>query len=345
MGQPIRELPRGRMVSLDGLRGVAAIMVMLFHLGLWMHINLLPNAYLSVDFFFMLSGFVVSQAYFRQISTGSWRSFLWRRLVRLWPMMAVGVILGSVIRLHYGMGFGVLALAFPLALMAVPNIFAGPAALFALNPPEWSLSCELLANITHGALRFGAAWIGIVVVAFLMLLVADLRFGTLAFGNALYSFPLGIVSAVFAYGAGIGLQRVRVSFMLPFPISGALLVGGIAAPKVIPGQEMIILTALFPLLIAGASNARSDGFARSLTVLGALSYPLYMTHEPVIMAVAKLSQKYHLGFGTVFSLAIATTILVAATAWLLIDRRATTRQHLLLGPTKVSEAEMPYLGA
>ena len=52
--------PRGRFIALDGLRGVAAIAVALLHTGLWTGQMPLPRAGLAVDFFFLLSGFVVA---------------------------------------------------------------------------------------------------------------------------------------------------------------------------------------------------------------------------------------------------------------------------------------------
>ena len=88
--------------SLDGLRGVAAIVVVIYHVfegyqfvGDKQYIEFMNHGYLAVDFFFMLSGFVIGYAYDDRLSGGmSIWSFFKRRLVRLHPMLVVGTILG-----------------------------------------------------------------------------------------------------------------------------------------------------------------------------------------------------------------------------------------------------------
>ena len=79
-----------RFAALDGLRGVSAIAVVLFHLPLAMHAYgspLVREAYIFVDFFFVLSGFVIAHAYAARIETvASVGDFLLRRVARRWPL-------------------------------------------------------------------------------------------------------------------------------------------------------------------------------------------------------------------------------------------------------------------
>ena len=79
---------------LDGLRGVAALMVLVFHVFDACQANILPHGYLAVDFFFILSGFVMGYAYDKRGLT--LRDFLKRRLIRLHPMVVIGVLIGVV---------------------------------------------------------------------------------------------------------------------------------------------------------------------------------------------------------------------------------------------------------
>ena len=84
---------------LDGLRGVAAIMVIIYHLfethSLGNHlIQIINHGYLAVDFFFMLSGFVIGYAYDARWDKMTLGTFFKRRIIRLHPM----VIMGSIYR-------------------------------------------------------------------------------------------------------------------------------------------------------------------------------------------------------------------------------------------------------
>ena len=94
---PIRD-GKAHFEVLDGLRGTAALLVVAFHIqGITVLFNapqlLLPHAYLAVDFFFALSGFVVGYAYDDRWGTMSTRQFLIRRLIRLHPLVVLGAVL------------------------------------------------------------------------------------------------------------------------------------------------------------------------------------------------------------------------------------------------------------
>ncbi len=84
---------------LDGLRGVASVIVVAFHL-FEAHATSPPDqvinhGYLAVDFFFLLSGFVIGYAYYDQWGTMSTMDFFKLHLVRLQPMVVMGMIVGA----------------------------------------------------------------------------------------------------------------------------------------------------------------------------------------------------------------------------------------------------------
>ena len=96
--------PKPHYAALDGLRGVAAVMVVLFHMfegsarDFQFHTDQIINhGYLSVDFFFMLSGFVIGYAYDDRWGKMSLWNFCKRRLVRLQPMVVMGMLLGGAL--------------------------------------------------------------------------------------------------------------------------------------------------------------------------------------------------------------------------------------------------------
>src|SRR5271156_4792125 len=89
---------RQHFATLDGLRGVAAIIVLALHvLGPLVDISLTPHAGLAVDFFFCLSGFVIGYAYEdRLLKTMSFLEFATARVIRLYPLIIAGLLLGAM---------------------------------------------------------------------------------------------------------------------------------------------------------------------------------------------------------------------------------------------------------
>ena len=83
---------------LDGLRGLAAIAVVIFHFMEWVYSdfsqNFIAHGFLAVDFFFCLSGFVIGYAYDERIGKISVIAFLKLRLIRLHPLVIIGSVLG-----------------------------------------------------------------------------------------------------------------------------------------------------------------------------------------------------------------------------------------------------------
>lgn len=146
---------------LDGLRGVAAIFVILYHFGEGFATSpvdqMMNHGYLAVDFFFILSGFVIGYAYDDRWQRGmSAGNFMLRRVIRLHPMVILSVIFGAVAYLIQGsvrwdgtpMPLSMLLLALLLGLFLIPVLpgagadVRGNNEMFPLNGPSWSLFFE-----------------------------------------------------------------------------------------------------------------------------------------------------------------------------------------------------------
>ena len=177
---------RPHYLILDGLRGVAALLVICYHIFEGFATSPLDqkfnHGYLAVDFFFLLSGFVVGYAYDARLRSGSMttREFLLRRLVRLHPMVVLAAVVGLVAFLAVGcerwdgtttpIGMVLLAtLMTALMIPAAPSAGAdvrGNGELFSLNGPAWSLFFEYVGNIIYVfALRhLSTRWLRVVVV-------------------------------------------------------------------------------------------------------------------------------------------------------------------------------------
>ncbi|WP_229203013.1 acyltransferase family protein [Burkholderia ambifaria] len=156
---------------LDGLRGIAAISVMLMHFLQDLPIPILQSAYLSVDVFFMLSGFILTYSYGEKLRQASWRGeYVKRRVIRLYPMICIGLTIGFVslvvmrANASAAFSFGNLAAATGQNYFLVPYLgrfsvsgFIGATnhglqavddpGVFPLNPPAWSLFFELFASV------------------------------------------------------------------------------------------------------------------------------------------------------------------------------------------------------
>ena len=171
-------------ILLDGLRGVAALMVLWYHVfegfafAKGSVIETFNHGHLGVDFFFLLSGFVISYAYddrwFNDKSLKSndksstnkkltiW-SFFKRRLIRLHPMLVMGAFIGlicffiqggvkwdgSSTPLHWTLIAFVLTLFFIPAYPGASYDIRGNAEMFPLNGPSWSLFFEYIGNILY----------------------------------------------------------------------------------------------------------------------------------------------------------------------------------------------------
>ena len=232
---------------LDGLRGVAALTVVCFHLfeayatsHLDQRIN---HGYLAVDFFFILSGFVVGYAYdnrWRRMSVGE---FLKRRLIRLQPMVVIGALIGAA--MFYTQGCSVwdvskvtvaalLAATLMNALMipATPGVeIRGVGEMYPLNGPSWSLFFEYIGNLLYAFLlrrlltRALAAWVALAGCGLAAFALWG-PYGDICVGFALTGDNIvgGSLRLLFAFSAGLLLSRV----FRPVAVRGAFWIGSLA---------------------------------------------------------------------------------------------------------------------
>ncbi|HWI87222.1 MAG TPA: acyltransferase, partial [Sphingomonas sp.] len=223
-----------RYYLLDGMRGIAAILVALMHFSSSFggrHNLIAPHAYSAVDFFFALSGLVIARAYERRLRSGmTFRTFLEVRVVRLYPLFLVGLLLGL------GKEIVGLAMHRPEALPPVEVAFAVPfnsvmlpdfsGRIATLNGPSWTLTLELLVNIAFAlilyrlsvrSLRVGILLSGVV------LLAAILSYGTGDIGWRVATFPGGLARISFGFMVGMMVGRTAPDNARPSALSLLLL--------------------------------------------------------------------------------------------------------------------------
>ena len=313
---------------LDGLRGVAAILVVFYHIfegfafaqlengagdGL---ITTLNHGHIAMDFFFILSGFVISYAYDdRWTNMGTWQ-FLKRRLVRLHPMLVMGALIGAVA--FAAVGFGkwdgttastgwvmtamLLTIFMIPAMPGVPYEVRGNGEMFPLNGPAWSLFFEYVGNILYAlVIRRLSTKILTILTVVLGCLHAWFFVGNVSGYDMVgvgwtideVNFWGGLVRMLFPFTMGMLLARA----FKPHKVKGAfwicsiILVTLFAVPY-IPSDskislnslyEVICIAVIFPAVVwLGACGMCGNIAAKASRVLGEISYPLYIVHYPIM---------------------------------------------------------------
>lgn len=288
---------------LDGLRGVAALLVVIFHLmeGYFIDLGKIPMAhgFLAVDFFFLLSGFVVAYAYDERWQQMGVLEFFKIRIVRLHPLVILAVMVGAIAFYFDGftngmdkisVGWLLLVTLISLTLLPSPDL-RGWGETHSLDGPLWSLFQEYIANVLYAlGLRKASIqvlWI-LVGISALLLTYAAVSRGDIATGWGYPNFQYGLTRMLFPFLAGLLLFRTGKRFRWPFGfyLIAAALTALFFFPW-IPGfngwyESMAIIFAFPVLVAAGAGSHLGPKTEKLCKVLGDLSYPIYIIHYPFI---------------------------------------------------------------
>lgn len=343
---------------LDGLRGVAALLVVWYHVfegyafaggGLITGMN---HGYLAVDFFFILSGFVIGYAYDdRWEKTLTMKDFFKRRLIRLHPMVIMGAVLGVITFCVQGRvqwdGTQVATSAIMLSLLcgmfllpALPGStheVRGNGEMFPLNGPSWSLFFEYIGNILYALFlrRLSTkALVGVNVVLGVLLVwfacgdVAGI--GCIGVGWTLdgVNFLGGSLRMLFPFTTGLTLSRV----FKPVKVRGAFWICSVVllllfCVPFIEGQEPFCMNGLFEafcivlvfpvLIVLGASGATTDRHStRICKFLGDISFPLYIVHYPFMyLFYAWLIENGYSAFAETWQMSLTVYVWNVIVAW------------------------------
>ena len=363
---------------LDGLRGVASLIVLIFHLfeafSDGPQKQIINHGYLAVDFFFLLSGFVIAYAYDDRWGRLSTWDFYKRRLIRLQPMIIAGTLIGAVlwplqdypIYWKHGTAAGwqvlaVMVAGFFMIPMPASADIRGWGETYTLNGPAWSLLYEFLANILYaaGVRKLGNRGLGLLValggLALLDLTVLGPSGDVIGGWNLdAAGIGIGLTRVIFPFFAGVLLMRLgrRIHFDHAFLWCSILLVAALAMPRIggtghlwlngIYEAGCIIL--LFPLIVAiGAGEKREDGISiRIARFFGDLSYPLYIVHYPLVYIYFGWVTRDHVSpmRGTIVGGGVVLLAILLAYACLrfydIPVRRALSRRFLSRRPTRAT---------
>lgn len=307
---------------LDGLRGVAALMVIWYHVfegyafAGGTTIDTFNHGYLAVDFFFILSGFVIGYAYDdRWGKNFTMKDFIKRRLIRLHPMVIMGAVVGAITfyiqgsvqwdGTHIGISMVMLSLLCTIFFIpAMPGVgyeVRGNGKMFPLNGPCWSLFFEYIGNILYALFirRLSNKALTIVVVLLGVALASFAIFNVSGYGNIGVGWTLdgvnfigGLLRMLFPFSMGMLLSRNFKPMKLrgAFWICTLVMIALFAVPY-LEGTESICTNGIyeafciiiaFPILLwIGASGTTTDKKSTQICkFLGDISYPIYVIHYP-----------------------------------------------------------------
>ena len=305
---------------LDGLRGVAALMVIWYHIfegyafASDTMITTFNHGYLAVDFFFILSGFVIGYAYDdRWGKSLTMKDFFKRRLIRLHPMVIMGAVLGAITfciqgsvqwdGTHIGISMIMLSLLCTIFFIpAMPGVgyeVRGNGEMFPLNGPCWSLFFEYIGNILYALFirRLSNKTLMVFVVLLGAALAAFAVFNVSTYGNIGVGWTLdgvnflgGSLRMLFPFSLGMLMSR---NFK-PMKVKGAFWICTIAlialfSVPYLEGMEPLCMNGIyeafcvivaFPIILwIGASGTTTDVQSTKVCkFLGDISYPVYVVH-------------------------------------------------------------------
>lgn len=290
-----------RFAILDGMRGLAALAVIADHVPSTFFTTLLPGRYLAVDFFFVLSGFVLAHVYAERLrSKMTLGQFMRVRVVRLYPLYILGTLAGAALALISALkGWDDASLSqiatsvlFALFLLPCPPMFSTwPNAPFPMNGPAWSLFFELFINAVFALVaRWLTPRVCLVFMAIGGVLLAPTAFGfgQLDGGFAWSNFIAGFPRVTYGFFTGVWLYLIRAHERVPsLPVWAAY--AALAAVFMIPAAgvwravvDLAAALVIFPLLVAVCANTRASGMVlKASAFVGMVSYGVYILHVPL----------------------------------------------------------------
>lgn len=312
--------PKKHYEILDGLRGVAAVLVVIFHIFEAFNEGsrfkqLMNHGYLAVDFFFLLSGFVVAYAYDDRWGKLTQWEFYKRRLIRLQPMVIMGMIIGAIF--YYFQASDVmfpqiagmevwkviLTMVIGFTLLPIPPSLEirGWGEMHPLDGPAWSLFFEYIGNILYALFfrKFSNTVLSIFVLIFAGMLINLTVFGPKGdviggWSLNLEQMNIGFTRLLYPFFAGVLLSRLGklIHIKGAFWICSLLIIIIFSIPRLGDENslwmnglyESFCIIILFPIIVAiGAGGQITNPVSLKVCkALGDISYPIYIIHYPLV---------------------------------------------------------------
>ena len=339
-----QEQPKVHFEILDGLRGVAAMIVVVYHV-IGIPVDFIPekvpfhHAHLAVDFFFGLSGFVIAYAYDDRWGKMGVKDFFIARLIRLHPLLVLGTIAGLLSYLFdpfrpnsQNAPLLSVLIAFIGALFVLPNASLPNrwTDTHSLNGPTWTLVQEYIGNIAYALILKrlnNKALLVIAIMAGIGLFVAGMAKNSIDGGWGWNNLWMAPTRLAYPFIMGILLFRLRNKIKLPqlgiIPLSIIMIAVTLAPifPKI--GNfgfngiyEALAVIFIFPFIIlSGAHSKQSANMLKFCNISGRISYPIYITHFPFMYIFMNFAQNLKPKLEVVVYAGVFAFIFATAFAW------------------------------
>ena len=347
-----------RITQLDGLRGLAAIMVLALHFpftdSLMTRNFFVRQSWLFVDFFFVLSGFIIAKNYYYKLDGwASFKRYIIKRIARLLPLLYFTVLiclLYQIIGLYFGLKTEPQSLSFYLLQTLDSLFFLNSTTLLGdsqgMNPPSWSISAEMISYILFplGMMIYPrrklVAVILVVLFCILFMLVKD----DFAFQNGDYGFVRGLLG----FNLGILTNKLSENNMfrtnvLELPAVILILLAFYMTYNYdgdFRNVQYVILPFIFSIVIFvfrfGSGFVSEVLNSRMFQMLGRLSYSIYLNHYLVLLIVYQFSfnalgiERSELNICLVFLLSIIIVVLISKITYKYIELKVGERIKSLL---------------
>lgn len=306
-----------RFLALDGWRGLAALLVALYHLAFYNHLynlTFLRNSYLFVDFFFVLSGFVISHAYQNRLNNlQEAKGFIVLRIARLWPLhifvllLFIILELAKLLILNNSSGWSIDNTPFTNEY-SISSIFSNIFLLQSINAhdqltwnyPSWSISVEFYTYLVFTAFilitkyfkRLTTPLYLILISASMLILFFDINnLNDATYHNGIFRCILGFFLGSLCYKTFLLTKNIKLLFPTLMEIA---IVAGLIFFILEFGNNKYSLLSSYLFVVAVYIFAFEQGAISKLLKrkpfqnLGKWSYSIYMLHALILLLVGRL---------------------------------------------------------
>ena len=301
---------RSRLLSLDAMRGLAAVAVILFHLDFIAPFA--QSGYLAVDFFFLMSGVVIARSYQTRLEHGLPLSgFVIERLIRLYPLYLLGLSIGLLRRVGQIATDHAIQMSWPdLGISTIFNLLMLPSPvtdeLAPINGPSWSLYLELFVNVVWAGFLVKASRRTLIAYVCLLGLALCGAIAAAGWAQAGYTWTgiyFGLLRSFFGFGLGVLLAKSwrpgrprdsALALVSWFALCAVLVID--VAPRYRPLYDIVAIFVCFPAIVCmGVAFNPPRALQRVATALGDMSYPVYMLHLGPLFSFSYFARKMGVG--------------------------------------------------
>ncbi len=309
--------------SLTSLRGVFALVVVFFHFQYFYPDLNFPSffkkGYLAVDFFFILSGFILSYVYvqeFRTVSYGTYHRFIVNRLARIYPLHVFTLFLLAFVSYVFGQSMdwhvGTIKDLPPSILLS--NLMMthswGFNSQLTMNFPSWSISCEWFVYMLFPVMAWGTTflqekrrWWPVVLILSLLPIwgfheFAGAGIATGSSGRFDLTGDFGLVRAMCEFFSGMMVYKIfRVFQMQQWDREIVVTAASAQIANIcllllaflfFRGYDDLLIVSMIPPLILALALAQGTSWhvleSRPMVFLGEISYSIYLVHFTVAAA-------------------------------------------------------------